>query len=613
MLKFTTLYLEGFGSIIKPFTFKYKKGLNIINGINGVGKTTSMNGLYWTITGDTLKPGSSIPTWEHLRPKDWKGTMGRIEFEKNGIFYLIVRFNEFKDKYDGIRGDNRLLLYINGKNRTQKTKKLTQDKINSIIGYSPDLFKNSIIFGQKLKRLIDEPGSNKKKILEEAFDILYINNAKSIADNEKKNLLSLITQYENKVEVNKTKIAGYQLSLKEAQSTQDNFNLINQRQILKIKNEVKAFIDAKHDISEEKLELLSDFDKLNKHIKHHSLSLRILRLKETYGITSSNRNSILQSYQYKLKENALEISQIKKRINQLVKNIRNDKLICSKCKQPITGELKEEIINGYVSKLKKARKENKNLHINQESLNIKIKKLGKALELLNRCDNYEDKEKHNDYCDSQVKKLKAQMLEIKNQKLQNNIPQLTRKINILSKLNKPNQLKLKKLYKRLKIYEWLIKDPLSNNGLKIYIFNSMIQAINERMAYYSRFYGFTQEFNIGLDSARKDIDLFIYKDDNVVNHKDLSGGESQLSSVITAFSIHDVLNTGDKLCNILILDEIFESLSDDNIEKISEIINEKVEKGLAIYLITHLKKFNPINSKRIIFTKNNQNNTTLQS
>lgn len=48
-----------------------------------------------------------------------------------------------------------------------------------------ELFINSIVFGQGLKRLIEEDNSNKRAIFEEIFNLNFLNTAKDIAKGKK--------------------------------------------------------------------------------------------------------------------------------------------------------------------------------------------------------------------------------------------------------------------------------------------------------------------------------------------------------------------------------------------------------------------------------------------
>ena len=94
----------------------------------------------------------------------------------DGIEYRVTRYKGYT------KMKNALILEEDGEEPENDDKISTQKRIEEILGYSYDLFKNSIIFGQKLKRLISETGPNKKKVFDDAFEVTYIPKAKKIAE-----------------------------------------------------------------------------------------------------------------------------------------------------------------------------------------------------------------------------------------------------------------------------------------------------------------------------------------------------------------------------------------------------------------------------------------------
>src|SRR5690606_31315174 len=122
--------------------------------------------------------------------------------------------------------------------------------------------------------------------------------------------------------------------------------------------------------------------------------------------------------------------------------------------------------------------------------------------------------------------------------------------------------------------EWLIKDPLSNTGLKAYMFNSMLEQVNIALEEYSRVLGFQVEFGIDLDTHRKDFYQAVLFEGVITPYEDLSGGQKQLVDTSIAFAIHDVI-AKIRPCNILFMDEPFESLGIDEIEIIEELVENK--------------------------------------
>ena len=244
------------------------------------------------------------------------------------------------------------------------------------------------------------------------------------------------------------------------------------------------------------------------------------------------------------------------------------------------------------------KKFNKKIDLLKDSINdIKHnKKLKKSLE-----SDLGDTEEELSQLNYEYKKEKKVKLEIKSDKFLEKTQQVELKI---KKLNRS----IKKLEIEDNLLEWLIKDPLSNSGIKAYIFNSLLSKVNYRLEEYSELLGFNIEFGIDMDSNSKDFYQMIYKNDLIIPYSDLSGGQKQLVDTSVALAIHDVISSI-RPTNILFLDEPFEGLDNESVELISEIITHKAKKQ-CLFLITHLP-FNPTNSSTIHFSIDDKGRTAI--
>ena len=244
MLTFLSMDAEGFCSIEFLHLLLNTQCTILIKAPNGKGKSTILSSLVWAIYGKNLKGVSEVNTWKQVRPKDYKGTRVQVYFQKDSHTYKIIRCQKYEGVLDdGAKGKDRLIFIKDGDVIDIKGKGKIQDAINREIGLSYTLFMNSIMFGQGIRRLIQESNSDKKKIFEEVFDLEFLNLAKGIALQDKNNLISQINEVEHESQMLKKELEA------------------NKEAYFDMRDREKSF---KQKIREERKELKQDREKLTK-------------------------------------------------------------------------------------------------------------------------------------------------------------------------------------------------------------------------------------------------------------------------------------------------------------------------------------------------------------
>lgn len=607
MIHFKEIEIIGFGSIINKIIFNLdQSGLNIFRGPVGAGKTSIPSTLYWCLYGISLKKGSSVQTWDELQPNDFKGTMVRTLFYKNNDKYEIIRCISYKGNvFKKKKGGSGIHIIKNDDYVEIKGKRDIQAEIQKIIGYSSDLFTNSIIYGQRLKRIIEESGPSKKKIFDEAFETVFIDKAKSKAQAEDKQLSQLL-------EIENSKLDGIKSGLSELKSTY--------KDLLKFE---KSFKDIKQGNLKKFKTSIPKIKSKIKDIEDKIIAINILNYKELKN-RLAKRKSKLEKLTGKLdKKQKLEQKRDKtlKNLNQIqeeIKTVTNN--TCFTCGSTLTTNQQSKLIK----KILKQRDENREDYtkIKDKLADTKywptdndIRLLTKELEELEKQYNSisYDKERKEELeetkdnlldelntIDKDYKKVKKEKLEIKSHKYEKKIIEAKENKRIIKD-------EIQRIEKERELYKWLINDPLSNSGIKAYIFNSLLSKVNHILEDYSKILGFRIEFGIDIQSANKDFYQMIYRDDNLFNkgepliipYQDLSGGQKQLVDTAVALAIHGVISSV-RPTNILFLDEPFEGLDNDTIELVSDIISYKSQ-NQSLFLITHHDSFNPTNANTFYF------------
>lgn len=562
MLSFMNMGVVGFCSIETLHLQLNPTCTILIKAPNGKGKSTILSALVWAIYGKNLKGVSDVNTWKEVRPKDYKGTMVQVFFQKDTNTYKIIRCQKYEEVLeDGAKGKDRLVFIKDGDIIDIKGKGKIQDAINREIGLSYTLFMNSIMFGQGIKRLIQESNSDKKKIFEEVFDLEFLNLAKGIALQDKNNIVAQINEVEHQSQLLKKELEAN----KEAY-----FDLRDREKSFKKKNR------------EERKSLKQDREKLTK--------LLIQKQKQI-------KDEVDASIKIKIKNQNKLISDIRGKLNN-AKKISNVSL---------KEVIKELVIQLEGGNYKRALRDAKSIYNAFSDIEKYEKKYSKAKDRLEELENVDERyKKLKSDCDDIVDDLASideDLAKLKQEKLKVMSPKYKQKLKEIRKNLRKVDEDFHNKELELENYNWLINDPLGNNGIKAYLFDSSLEFLNRTLDKYSEVLGFRIEFNIDLGTARKDFVTLIERDGMIMDYDELSGGEKQLCNVAMAFAMNESL-TASKGINIAFLDEVFESLSSDNVEVVTSLIRH-IFKEKTLFLITHLDSL-PLGNTKILQVEKTQ-------
>jgi exonuclease SbcC len=610
------IYVEGFGSVVEEVKYKFNRvGLNLILGVNGVGKTTLFNALSWCLYKQVLKKGSGIEPWPHVLDKSYKGTKVRVVIKKDNSTFEVIRCQGYKGKIFNKAGGNRLILIKDGKEREKLRDKSDINKeIQNLVGYSFDLFKSTVLLGQELKVLMQEDGPNKKKVFDEAFETTFIIRAKDIVDKRLGQKTTDLLRLDTKLEINKTHIASHKAQVTQIKDAHKSYQERIDRDKVEVQGQINSLVDE--------IALLAK--KINS--KANNRIRQDLRQEVELLESQKQPNTEFEAY---LDKNRCEskIEELEISINNLKNDLLNVPKKCKACGQDIPKEKVKEYQKTIKEKLDAKKAERDKLQKRLPGL-IKAHKQAKANVAINeeiskKVDELKSKLKNLDYQEeldkdritdkeAEIKRLKKRLNKLNEEKPpQNTINALVEQLGIL----KQDKNKLKEEYRTLKksiaIDNWLIKDPLSNAGLKAYIFDDMLTKVNNHLKAYKQIIGFGINVYVEMESARKDIKISIFRNNNEVPYEDLSKGQKQLVHVTLAFALYDTVFDV-KPINILLMDEVFESLSEENLEAVGNIVQKKAT-NKCVHLITHQKSFNPINCYKTYLTLKEPGHTVIHT
>lgn len=559
MIQFGNIIIEGFCSIPYLELNLGSKGITVIRGATGEGKTTILSALVWGAYGKNLKGKSDVSTWEKYRPKNYNGTKVEIYFGKDGKTHKITRCLKYKGEVNGAKGKDRLIYEIDAVEVYEKNRGEIQALINADLGMSYSLFMNSILFGQGMKRLIQESSSDKKDLFEEIFELGYISKARDIAKGYYTEALREYNEISQKYSSSKEKKQSIQRMLDD---------------LKKQANHVKNDLSSRVKVLEKKLSLLAKAKKENE-------------LKET--VTYKNRiEQRIQEARDNQKELLNKINDAKKKTR-----VSLEEFIGVIIKLLKRGDIKNSLKR--LMEVKKAFGDIERLQDKCSKLADKISNYRDKLEEL-RDQEYEANkvQRDIDLTHVEIKKLLSEKRAGVNLGL---IKKYKAQLSTIS--DKLQSIESEMEEKRAKVdnYKWVMDDPLGNRGIKAFLFESSLDILNETLESYSEVLGFSILFYVDIQGVKKDFNTQIIMDGIEVSYEELSGGQKTLVNIAMAFAMNEVM-TKAKGINIAFLDEVFENLSSEYVDLVIGLIR-KIYKDKTLYLISHQESL-PIPNARVL-------------
>ena len=559
MIQFGNIIIEGFCSIPYLELNLGSKGITVIRGATGEGKTTILSALVWGAYGKNLKGKSDVNTWEKYRPKNYNGTKVEIYFGKDGKTHKITRCLKYKGEVNGAKGKDRLIYEIDAVEVSEKNRGEIQALINADLGMSYSLFMNSILFGQGMKRLIQESSSDQKDLFEEIFELEYISKARDIAKGYYTEALREYNEISQKYSSSKEKKQSIQRMLDD---------------LKKQANHVKNDLSSRVKVLEKKLSLLAKAKKENE-------------LKET--VTYKNRiEQRIQEARDNQKELLNKINDAKKKTR-----VSLEEFIGVIIKLLKRGDIKNSLKR--LMEVKKAFGDIERLQDKCSKLADKISNYRDKLEEL-RDQEYEANKVQRDIDSThvEIKKLLSEKRAGVNLGL---IKKYKTQLSTLS--DKLQSIESEMEEKRAKVdnYKWVMDDPLGNRGIKAFLFESSLDILNETLESYSEVLGFSILFYVDIQGVKKDFNTQIIMDGIEVSYEELSGGQKTLVNIAMAFAMNEVM-TKAKGINIAFLDEVFENLSSEYVDLVIGLIR-KIYKDKTLYLISHQESL-PIPNARVL-------------
>lgn len=525
-----------------------KNKLTLIQGENGVGKTTALLALSYNLFGKTFNKAlkSSL-----INKKNKKGLLTRSWFTIGDKEYFVERGEKpsiFRVAVNGREMD------IDGDSREFQKKFETE-----ILQFDLKTFTRLICLGYNYVRFFELSTPERREFIESVLDLGTLSDmSKQVKEFQKQDSDDLI-KYNLLLN---GKISNKEIYEKQLETLSKDNELIIKQQNDKILSLTQANNDIKSKILSEKDEyekLKTDIDILKKQIEDDKIKYRniIIDINKYQQLVDNNNNLIKFFTEHDKCPTC----------NQNIDKTFSDTQIASLTTQNFNttnkiNELKSESngINEFITVNNNDLMKLNNILQERVKLITSLKSDYKNNDvIINECKIYIEKSKNN----SNITELK------------DNIQKCVDYINDI-------QAKISKLQHRIAIYKSTI-DILGETGVKKALIDNYIDIINAKVNEYLEDFGCT--FDFSMDSEFNETINLDFHDD--VKYENLSAGQKQRLDISIFLAFREIAQLRSKTsANILLLDEILDSnLDDDGVCKIIDILLK--QSNINILAISH--------------------------
>lgn len=546
---------------------------------NGCGKSSLFSALSWCLTGETISGAKDVSNI-YLTGK----TEVSVSFTFDNDEYKITR----------TKNPSNLFVYINGENKSGKGIRDTSELLHNYIPQlSSSLINSVIILGQGLpQKFSNNTPAGRKEVLEKLSNSDFM-------------ILDL-----------KDRLNARQTDLNKVKRELDDSNLkintelrINLNEINTLTAELQD-IEDKTTLLEEQRKIEYDLVALQKNLEECSKQIDDLKLtlneelKEKDSLTTKYVEGFdslelvdASVYNDKVVNLNAEIRVLENRIYEL-ESISD---ICPTCGQKLPNvtkidttdlrlelEHKKQLKSDTTEELRQINLQNDKLKSEYEdSFKYRLCASDKVIDAINASiAQQENQLKQYDilklkYSDM-LKDIAYKLSSIDNEKSlkEEKIAKLITRNNILDNELISNSAQLAVIAERLKINSRM--QTLIKRDFRGYLLNNIIMFIEERARMYALEVFSSDKLCFKLNNNNIDI-MYDDKDYSV-----LSGGEKQKLDIIIQFALRDMLCTFlDFSSNILVLDEITDSLDSIGVNAIFNLINSKLSDVEVVYIISH--------------------------
>jgi len=575
---------------------------------NGAGKSSLVaEPIRWVLYNKISKGGGSDDVVNDKVGKDTEVTLiGRDGDDR----YEISRYRKHS------KFGNKVLVYRNGTNITEKSNTGTDTLIEQLVGISHLTFINSILFaqGEGIGSFASLTDSKKKEILESVLKLDVYSTAQQIAKDK-------VSETEGKIEDKKKEKEKLQWELSQVdvleQNDKANYestknNIINGRKQLELAvKELNDYPAANFGLIEKDRDTKKELEQQIAEIANVDTS------KEEE--TVSKVQDILQKFSNKDKELRMQQKTLLKNYKAL-----DATDICPVCGSQVdVSHIKTEQ-NNIKTEVQVVVNALKQLELKFQPYSGLMDKASAALDAKRKeqrdvINQIQGMQQHITKLDNNIRNYEHQL-----QLLKNNKDAVVSRLEMLEETPepKPRTAERKKWsdaidkvdkeiieLEKEKLADEDVVKVFSNDGVKSHVLDLITPELNKKgNEFLKRLAGENMELNFTTRTLKKDktySDKFDVQVTNRVggkNYKLASGGEKKRADLAISLALQDIVS---HYTNFVVCDEFFDALDEKGIESSIEVLKDIANKVGTVFVITQSSHFKSLFEKVITVTKDN--------
>lgn len=620
-MKFKQVRIKNFKSIGEATIDLDGRGLVLIEGINqlpsatidknGAGKSSALSSIFYALYGE-LPNGDKADAV--VNSKVGKNTLVELDIETSEGEFTVSRG----------RKKNILTIVSGEKDLTQGTIKETQSVLDGLVKIPKDVFLSTLYFdghnSQSFSTLTDK---QRKEYLETLFDVGVYRDAheQTKADLSDKN--TELTSVNALIRTNEVHKEALNNNLAQLNEEKDSFK----KTLLGLTNDVKEKEKAHQELvaaNKPEIEALTKKGKQLREVYNtfSTVNPKLSEAQEEYSKLTRSKNALdvaISSVKatIKNKKDLMDKLSVSERClvcgniideehkNKEIANIKNELL-------PLITEFQEKTsqLTDSEAELPKIKEQVDTLSEEESSRNENQWKVKTAMDdLANSIKELQSKESQLER-DVEGARAYENKFRDSNANLDDNLKKVSNDIEKVDEDNKELVNRQQSLVEEVSSLEKALM-AFSDKGIKSHVLDLVTPEMNNTIqSYLSRLTGgsisvtfSTQGTKANGDPVDK-FDIKVVNDGQDTTYNSLSSGEQRRVDVAISLTLQDILmRKSNTHSNILIYDELFESLDAVGSESIIELLKERLSDVSSIFVVTHNDMLKPLFDNMITVVK----------